>query len=48
MKSIVYRETGAPSVLRLVERDVPEPGPGEVRIRVVVSGVNPTDWCRGT
>jgi NADPH2:quinone reductase len=44
MKSIVYRETGAPSVLRLVERDVPEPGPGEVRIRVVVSGVNPTDW----
>jgi NADPH:quinone reductase len=44
MKSIVYRETGEPSVLQLVERDVPEPGPGEVRLRVAVSGVNPTDW----
>jgi NADPH:quinone reductase len=31
-------------VLELVERPTPEPGAGEVRIRVVVSGVNPTDW----
>jgi NADPH2:quinone reductase len=44
MRSIVYRETGDPSVLQVVERDVPEPGPGEVRVRVAVSGVNPTDW----
>ncbi|NAZ78164.1 zinc-binding dehydrogenase [Kineococcus sp. T13] len=44
MRSIVYSETGPADVLRLVERDVPEPGPGEVRVRVVVSGVNPTDW----
>ena len=44
MKSIVYRVTGDPSVLDLVERPVPEPGPGEVRINVAVSGVNPTDW----
>lgn len=44
MKSVVYSRTGDPSVLRLVDRDVTEPGPGEVRIRVVVSGVNPTDW----
>jgi NADPH2:quinone reductase len=27
-----------------VDRDVVEPGPGEVRVRIVVSGVNPTDW----
>jgi NADPH2:quinone reductase len=27
-----------------VDRDVTEPGPGEARVRVVVSGVNPTDW----
>ena len=40
----MYSETGPADVLRLVERDVPEPGPGEVRVRVVVSGVNPTDW----
>jgi NADPH:quinone reductase len=44
MKSIVYRKTGDPSVLELVEKDIPAPGPGEVRIKVVVSGVNPTDW----
>jgi NADPH:quinone reductase len=28
----------------VVERAVPEPGPGEVRVAVHVSGVNPTDW----
>lgn len=44
MKAIVYSETGNPSVLQLVDRPVLEPGPDEVRVRVVVSGVNPTDW----
>ncbi|MDP9027424.1 MAG: NADPH:quinone reductase [Actinomycetota bacterium] len=44
MRSIVYTETGDASVLQLVEREMPEPGAGEVRVRVVVSGVNPTDW----
>ena len=44
MKSVVYSRTGDPSVLRLVDRDVTEPGPGEVRVRIAVSGVNPTDW----
>jgi NADPH:quinone reductase len=44
MKSVVYSRTGDPSVLRLVDRDPTEPGAGEVRVRVVVSGVNPTDW----
>lgn len=44
MRSIIYTETGDASVLQLVEREVPTPGPGEVRVRIVVSGVNPTDW----
>lgn len=44
MRSVVYSRTGDPSVLQLVDRDVAEPGPGEVRVRIVVSGVNPTDW----
>jgi NADPH2:quinone reductase len=44
MRSIVYTEHGDASVLKLVERDVPEPGPGQVRVKVAVSGVNPTDW----
>ncbi|MEO7006076.1 MAG: NADPH:quinone reductase [Terrimesophilobacter sp.] len=44
MKAIVYGRTGDPSVLRVVDCEVPEPGPGEVRVRVAYSGVNPTDW----
>ncbi|TFC50355.1 MULTISPECIES: NADPH:quinone reductase [unclassified Cryobacterium] len=44
MKAIVYSQTGDPSVLQLVDRPVTEPGAGEVRVRMVVSGVNPTDW----
>jgi NADPH2:quinone reductase len=50
MRSIVYPRTGDASVLELVERPIPEPGEGEVRMRVLVSGVNPTDWKsrRGT
>ncbi|MEP6980378.1 MAG: zinc-binding dehydrogenase, partial [Nakamurella sp.] len=44
MRAIVYTATGDPSVLKLVDREVPTPGPGEVRIKVAVSAVNPTDW----
>jgi NADPH2:quinone reductase len=44
MRAVVYREPGPSSVLQVVERDLPEPGPGEVRVRLVRSGVNPTDW----
>lgn len=44
MRAVVYTESGDSSVLELVERDAAEPGPGEVRVRVVRAGVNPTDW----
>ncbi|MBD8045393.1 NADPH:quinone reductase [Arthrobacter sp. Sa2BUA2] len=44
MKAIVYSSTGPSSVLSLAEREAAAPGPGEVRVRVVASGVNPTDW----
>jgi NADPH:quinone reductase len=44
MRAITYARVGDPSVLELVERPVPEPREGELRIRVLVSGVNPTDW----
>ncbi|WP_435177227.1 NADPH:quinone reductase [Actinacidiphila sp. bgisy145] len=44
MKAIVYSSSGGPDVLTLTDRPVPEPGPGEVRVKVHVSGVNPTDW----
>lgn len=44
LRAIVYAETGAPDVLKISERPEPEPGDGEVLVRVAVSGVNPTDW----
>ncbi|MFG2041538.1 zinc-binding dehydrogenase [Dactylosporangium sp. NPDC048998] len=47
-RAIVHTEFGDASVLREVEREIVEPGPGEVRVRVVVSGVNPTDWKQRT
>lgn len=44
MRAVTYTRTGDPSVLELVDLPVPEPGPGEVRVRIHRSGVNPTDW----
>ena len=48
MKAIVYTRGGGSDVLELRERPLPEPGPGEVRVAVRFSGVNPTDWKRRT
>ncbi|GAB3017983.1 NADPH:quinone reductase [Nocardioides flavus (ex Wang et al. 2016)] len=44
MRAVVYTESGDASVLHLVDREPAEPGPGEVRVRIVRAGVNPTDW----
>ena len=44
MLAAVYRTTGASDVLTVEEVQTPEPGPGEVRVRLRVAGVNPTDW----
>jgi NADPH2:quinone reductase len=45
MKAALYRSTGAAAdVLTYEEIDAPEPGPGEVLVRVHASGVNPTDY----
>jgi len=44
MRAIVFSELGAAGVLRLAEREPAVPGPGEVRVRIVRSAVNPTDW----
>ncbi len=44
MKAALYEATGpARDVLKVSEIARPEPGPGEVRVRVAVSGINPTD-----
>ena len=43
MNAVVATAAGGPEVLTLVERPVPEPGPGEVLIRVAAAGVNRPD-----
>src|SRR5438132_2025388 len=43
MRAIQIKEFGGPEVLELVELPDPEPGPGEVRIRVTRAGVNFAD-----
>ena len=40
MQAIQIQETGGPEVLRLVELPIPQPGPGQVLIRVEATGVN--------
>ena len=44
MRAVVYSRTGAADVLSLTDRPLAEPGPGEVRVHIHRSGVNPTDW----
>jgi len=44
MRAVVYSELGDSSVLEVVERDLPTPHWGEVRVKLAVAGVNPTDW----
>lgn len=44
MRAVEYTRTGGPEVLQLVEKEIREPGPGEVRVRIHRAGVNPTDW----
>ena len=43
MRAVGITRFGGPEVLRIVERPVPEPGAGEVRIRVAAATVNPAD-----
>lgn len=43
MKAVSIREPGAPEVLEYVDVPVPEPGPGEVLVRVHAAGVNRPD-----
>ncbi|MFF4182078.1 NADP-dependent oxidoreductase [Streptomyces sp. NPDC001691] len=44
MEAIVYERFGGPEVLALGEVEKPRPGAGQVRVKVVVAGVNPIDY----
>lgn len=43
MRAVVFTEAGGPEVLTVTELPVPEPGPGEIRVRVHGAAVNPAD-----
>jgi NADPH2:quinone reductase len=44
MRAALYEKTGpASEVLLVKEVDKPEPGPGQVRVEIAFSGINPTD-----
>jgi NADPH2:quinone reductase len=45
MKAVRYEQYGpAAEVLRVEDVAKPQPGPGEVQVRMTLSGINPTDW----
>jgi NADPH:quinone reductase len=43
MKAIQVREFGAPEVMKLGDAAEPQPGPGQVLVRLKAAGVNPVD-----
>jgi NADPH2:quinone reductase len=43
MKAVVITKPGGPEVLELLDRSVPQPGPGEIRVRVHASALNRAD-----
>jgi NADPH:quinone reductase len=43
MRVVEVTELGGPEVLKLAERPAPQPGPGQVVVRVRAANVNPTD-----
>ncbi|NNN30891.1 zinc-binding dehydrogenase [Streptomyces sp. S3(2020)] len=43
MRAVEIQEHGGPEVLRAVEVDVPEPGPGQVSVDVAYAGINFAD-----
>ncbi|MFB9278206.1 zinc-binding dehydrogenase [Cohnella cellulosilytica] len=44
MRAIVLHAPGQPSALTLQEMPVPEPGAGEIRVRVQAASLNPVDY----
>ena len=43
MRAVTISEYGGPDVLRVAEHPVPEPGPGQLRVRVRAAPVHPVD-----
>ena len=48
MQAVILNEYGGPEVLKLVEADIPTPGPGEVLLNMKVAGVGKPDYLMRT
>lgn len=47
MRAAVFSEFGGPEVVEVADVDIPEPGPGEVRVKVEATAMNHLDlWVR--
>ena len=47
MKAIVLYKHGGPEVLQYIDRDTPQPGPGEVLVEIKAAALNRLDiWVR--
>jgi len=46
MRAVWYTRNSAAEVLHISEMPDPAPGPGEVQVRIITSGINPSDWKR--
>jgi NADPH:quinone reductase-like Zn-dependent oxidoreductase len=44
MKAVRIHEFGGPEVLKYEDVPMPQPGQGEIRVKVIAAGVNPVDW----
>jgi NADPH:quinone reductase-like Zn-dependent oxidoreductase len=44
MLRIQYHRYGGPDVMRLEDVEIPDPGRGQVRVRVLAASANPADW----
>ncbi len=44
MKAVYYEAFGGPEVLKVGDLPAPEPGSGEVLVKVAATSVNPVDW----
>lgn len=44
MRAVQFERFGGPEVLEIADVSDPEPGSGQIRVRVRAAGVNPIDW----
>lgn len=44
MRAVAIDRFGSPEELHIIDASLPDPGPGDVRVRVAAAGVNPLDY----